>query len=353
MPITVLSVAYPLAGVSPSTAGGAEQVLLTLDQALVRLGHRSLVLAAAGSKCHGLLVPVQVPSGVLDDRARREAQQQFQRALDWTLQRYRVDVVHMHGLDFDRYLPHGEVPAVVSLHLPLEWYRPAALRPNRPHTSLICVSHSQARTASPDVQIAGIIPNGVDLESFQPKHRLGDYALVLARICPEKGIDLAIEAASKAGVRLVLGGTLYEYPEHRQYFDSAVKPRLNHSARFIGAVGGKRKSQLLAGARCLLVPSLARETGSLIAMEAMACGTPVIAWRSGALPEIVCHGRTGFLVASVKEMAEAIANAASIHRNECRREAERRFSAERMISQYLDLYREVQAQNPATELQAA
>jgi len=352
MPLTVLNVAYPLARVSDAIAGGAEQVLLAIDKALICSGHRSMVMAAAGSRCHGLLLPVQIPSGKLDEAAKTEARGRFRYALNRALESYSVDVVHMHGLDFDKYLPECEVPIVVSLHLPLDWYSQEALQ-HRPNVSLVCVSRHQAQTAPAGTRIDRTIPNGIDLSRFHVAHRNGAYALFMGRICPEKGLHLAIEAAERARVRLLIAGTVFVYPEHRQYFDSMIRPRLGANVVFLGAVGGRRKAKLLAGAKCLLVPSLVRETSSLIAMEAVASGTPVIAWRSGALPEIVAEGRTGFLVTSTEEMSRAIARAAVILSDDCRREAERRFSAEKMVAAYLDLYTTATFGAPVKELQAA
>ena len=114
MPLTVLSVAYPLAKVSPGTAGGAEQVLHTMDKALVHHGHRSIVLAAAGSRCHGLLIPVRVSDAELDFRAKRQARESFRHGIHRALSEFNVDVVHMHGLDFHEYLPDGDIPVVVT-----------------------------------------------------------------------------------------------------------------------------------------------------------------------------------------------------------------------------------------------
>src|SRR4051794_4755851 len=122
MPLTVLSIAYPLAQVSSGTAGGAEQVLLTIDRELVSRGHRSLVIAAAGSRCSGLLIPVRIPTCQLDQRATRKAQTSFRAVIDRALASYSVDIIHMHGLDFHEYMPIAEVPIVVTLHLPLAWY---------------------------------------------------------------------------------------------------------------------------------------------------------------------------------------------------------------------------------------
>lgn len=353
MPLTVLSVSYPLAQVSSRTAGGAEQVLAQLDKGLVEAGHRSLVLAPAGSRCSGLLISAQVPAGVLSDDARFIARRNFKKLLDRTLDEYPVDVVHMHGLDFHEYMPGRDIPSVVTLHLPLNWYAPEGLRFLRSDASLICVSNSQARTASAGIRIDRVIPNGIDLRMFAPSRRKSNYAVVMSRICPEKGSHLAIEAAELAGIDLIIAGSIFEYPEHRQYFDSMVRPRLNKSIRFVGPVGGRHKAALLGAARCVLIPSLAPETSSLVAMEAMAAGTPIIAFPAGAIPEIVSHGRTGLLVSNVEEMARAIALVESIPPAQCRKEAERRFSSRRMVREYVDLYESILKGANALDLQAA
>jgi glycosyltransferase involved in cell wall biosynthesis len=175
----------------------------------------------------------------------------------------------------------------------------------------------------------------------------------MSRVCPEKGLHLAIDAAEKADVDLTIAGSVFEYPEHRKYYDSMIAPRLNSRIRFIGPVGAARKAHLLAGARCLLVPSLAPETSSLVAMEALASGTPVIAFRSGALTEILANGRTGFLVNDAEQMAHTIPRAGAISWDECRRVAEQRFSSDRMAAQYFDLYRSLRRPEKIPELQVA
>jgi glycosyltransferase involved in cell wall biosynthesis len=276
--------------------------------------------------------------GVLDEAAKREARAEFKRLIDHTLERYPVDLIHMHGIDFHEYLPDTEVPIVVTLHLPLSWYADHALQFARKNVALVCVSESQARTARQGVCIDRVIQNGVEVERFRGKKRRQNYALLMSRICPEKGIHLAIEAAECAAAELMIAGTVFEYPEHREYFDSVIRPKLNRRVRFLGAVGGARKADLLSGARCLLVPSLAPETSCLVAMEAMVAGTPVVAFNVGALPEIVAQGRTGFLVEDTASMAKAITEIGSISAAQCRSEAEQRFSASRMFAEYVDLY---------------
>jgi glycosyltransferase involved in cell wall biosynthesis len=353
LPLTVLSVGYPLAKISCSTPGGAEQIVLTLDKGLVASGDRSLVLAPRGSRCYGLLVPVCTPSFHFDESTKREAQLNFQDSLERVLERYQVDVVHMHGVDFDRYLPRHKIPIVVTLHLPLAWYSHKAFCERRPNLSLVAVSHTQARSAPQEVSISATIPNGIELEAFAGTPRKRTYALILGRICPEKGVHLALDAAQRARMPVILAGTVFDYPEHQQYFRETVRPRLSANVRFVGAVGGKRKAHLLAGAQCLLVASLAPETSCLVAMEALASGTPVVAWRSGALPEIVRHGSTGFVVSSVADMADAMASLGSIEPDCCRSEAERRFSWQAMMSRYRALYRELASDRNGLQLKAA
>ena len=137
----------------------------------------------------------------------------------------------------------------------------------------------------------------------------------------------------------LLAGQVFRYAAHEQYFQHEIVPRLNSIRRFIGPIGGVRKRRLLARARCLLVPSLVPETSSLVAMEALACGTPVIAFPVGALPDIVEHGKTGFLVHNVQEMAEAMAAAESLEPARCHATAQRRFALDAMIERYFGVYR--------------
>ena len=338
MPLTVLSVAYPFAPVGPDAVGGAEQVLSTLDHALVEAGHRSLVVACEGSSVAGTLLPIHTVRGRIDGAVRAVAHAAVRRTIRAALARYPVDLVHLHGIDFADCLPPPGVPALATLHLPPGWYPPDALAPRRPDTHLVCVSASQHRACPPSARRLPPIANGVAVERFTARLTKRRFALAMSRVCPEKGVHLALDAAERAGLPLLIGGRVFPYPEHERYFADRVRPRLAGGSRFLGPVGGARKRRLLSAAQCLLVPSLAPETSSLVAMEAMASGTPVVAFPNGALPEIVEPGVTGFLVRDTAEMADAIAQAARLDPEACRAAARLRFSARRMAADYLDLY---------------
>nr|WP_256515546.1 glycosyltransferase [Alsobacter ponti] len=337
--MTVLSVAYPFAPVSPDTVGGAEQVLGWIDRALVEAGHRSLVVASEGSRVAGELVATPACEGPLTNAVLAAGRARCRAAIAETLRREAVDVVHLHGVDAYETLPPSGPPAVVTLHLPPSWYPEALFRPSRPDTFLLPVSASQAAACPRGAALLEPIENGVPVDDLaRARHARRSFALFLGRICPEKGVDAAIRAARRAGVPLLAAGELYPYPAHRAYFEGEVRPLLDEARRFIGPVGFARKRRLLSAARCVLIPSRVAETSSLVAREAAACGTPVIAFPNGALRDAVVDGVTGFLVDDEEQMASAIGRADRIDPAACRAVARERFDARRMTDAVLDLY---------------
>jgi len=338
MGLTVLSVAYPFAPVGADSVGGAEQVLGHIDEALVCAGHCSIVIGCEGSTVAGRLLPVPRVSGMLDEGEIEAAHSRHRRAINAALERWPIDIIHLHGVDFHRYLPRANVPILVTLHLPVSYYPTEALHPG-PGVWINCVSQSQHATCAPDPQLLPPIENGVANNFFTSRHAKRGFALMLARICPEKGVHLAIEAAKRAAVPLLIGGGVFSYPAHQRYFEQEIRPRLDRWRRFIGPIGLRRKRRLLAAARCLLVPSLVPETSSLVAREALASGTPVVAFARGALNEALEHERTGFLVNDESQMAEAITRTSIIDPATCRSSARERFSLERMTRQYNATYR--------------
>jgi glycosyltransferase involved in cell wall biosynthesis len=342
MSLTVLNVAFPFARVAPDAVGGAEQVLGRLDSALVRAGHRSVVVASAGSEVEGELIATRVPSVPLKEDVRRAVWAAHRDNIVRAIAAFEPDVVHMHGVDFAEYLPPPSgVPILVTLHLPPSWYPPRAFNWSRDDVHLHCVSRSQHAQCPAGAQLLAPIANGVPVRAHAARVRRHGFALALGRICAEKNWHAALDAGRIAGVPVLLAGQVFPYDAHRRYFETQILPRLDGMRRFIGPVGPRAKHRLLARARCVLVPSLAPETSSLVAMEALACGTPVVAWRSGALPEIVQHGVTGFIVDTPQEMADAIARCDAISRARCHAIARERFGLPRMLEQYLDVYRQL------------
>lgn len=169
--------------------------------------------------------------------------------------------------------------------------------------------------------------------------RRREFAAALGRICPEKGFELALSACRKADTAMLLAGRVFPFREHQVYFAEKIAPQLDGQRRYVGPVGMRGKCRLLSSAQCLLVPSLAPETSSLAAREALACGTPVVAFATGALPEIVQHGETGFLLQHADELPEAIRAARHLDSEKCRSQARLRFTPDRMVEQYIATYR--------------
>lgn len=336
----MLQVAYPFAPVGADPVGGAEQVLSACDRAVVAASGRSLVIAPEGSAPAGELLPVPAVEGEITDAARAEVHAAVRARLAQAAPG--ADVVHLHGVDFDAYLPVQGVaaatPAAVSLHLPLDWYTRAALRPARGGVALVPVSARQAAGAPADVVLAAPIENGVDVEGFALPLTPRRFHLLLGRICPEKGVHLALDAAHAAGCDLLVAGEVFAYADHRRYFENEVAPRLDARRRWIGPVAGARKRRLLAAARGVLIASTAPETSSLVAREAAAAGAPVVAFCSGALVDAVEEGVTGRLVDDAAGMAQALGELDGFDRAAIRARARARFPLRAMTDAYLDLY---------------
>jgi glycosyltransferase involved in cell wall biosynthesis len=339
--LTVLNVAYPFAPVGPDAVGGAEQVLSHIDQALTLAGHHSIVAACGGSRVSGTLMATDVPSGTVTPEIRREVHHRHFQTICRALERWPVDVIHMHGIDFMDYLPPEGPLTLVTLHLPLDWYSFALRSLRRSRTWLHCVSRTQRAGGCYGLPLLPEIENGVSEAFFAARHAPRNFALTLGRMCPEKGFHLAIDACNRAGVPCLLAGQVFPHSTHESYFNAEIVSRLDERVRFIGPLGFQRKRRFLAAARCLLVPSLVAETSSLVAMEALACGTPVIAFASGALPDIVEHGKTGFIVRDVSEMAAAIREVDTIDRAVCREVARKRFSLQHTLDRYIELYQQL------------
>ena len=332
----ILYIAYPLLPVSEESCGGAEQVLHTLEAEMAARGHRTTVAACNGSRVAGELLATGAAPAADDHLAER--QEALRQAVMATLRRRSFDLIHDHSGAFWRHAHECTAPVLGTLHLPRRMYARELFADIAPNVTFNCVSASQARDFLSNV--AGVIENGIALDHFPLTPEKGDYLLWLGRICVEKGTHLAIETAQRCRLPLVIAGQVYPFAYHRRYFRECVEPHItHHDVRWIERPPLAEKVELLRRARAVLIPSLVDETSSLVALEAWACGTPVIAFRRGALAQLVRPGENGFLVETPEEMASAVARVAEIDPLACRRSVEEKYSAERMADDYARLYR--------------
>jgi glycosyltransferase involved in cell wall biosynthesis len=189
----------------------------------------------------------------------------------------------------------------------------------------------------PDLPIARVIHHGIDANDFPIGQGDGGYLLFLGRMSPDKGPHRAMEAAHKAHVPLIMCAKMRD-PWEFDYFDSHVRPYLNDDIQYLGEVPHERKLELLAGAAALLFPIMWNEPFGMVMIEALACGTPVLAFPEGAVPEVIEDGRTGFLCRDVADMAETIGKIGQIDRAVCRQAVEGYFSTGRMVREHLELF---------------
>ena len=347
----ILYVAYPLLQVHNESAGGAEQILWTLERELARAGAHTTVAASAGSRVSGELFSTGQSCTQPDDYERRRNEHEG-RVVEFVRRRARegkaFDLIHDHSGSFWMRAAEIDAPVLATLHLPRSFYPAASFNNVPPNVSFNCVSDSQACSFADLSSLAGVVPNGIALDCFGGDNgtdatsgiRNREGLLWLGRICEEKAPHLALEIAERARMLITLAGQVYPFSYHRQYFDREVAPRLQSmpNARLVAAPAAELKRRLLREAQALLITSLAEETSSLVAMEAAASGTPVVAFRRGALAEVVREGVTGFLVADISQAVYALRQIGNISLRACVQHARQNFSAVRMAEKYSQLY---------------
>jgi glycosyltransferase involved in cell wall biosynthesis len=347
--IRVLYISYPLLTVSRDSAGGAEQILWTLEREMARLGVETAVAASAGSSVAGALLATGRPCRAVDDLERRDREHQdkivecIRRS---ACQGRAFDLVHDMSGSFWSRAAEIDAPVLATLHLPRHFYPPEYFQRVPANVSFICVSDSQARSFADLASLRGVVANGIALDLFKPNHGPRNGLLWLGRICEEKSPHLALDIAARAGLTIILAGQVYPFSYHQRYFDSDVEPRLREmpNATFVSRPSFDRKRQLLSAAHALLITSQVEETSSLVAMEAAASGTPVIASRRGALPEVIRDGVTGFLADSVEDYVRAFERLDEIDHGACVRHAREHFSSTTMAQGYARHYARIVAE---------
>jgi glycosyltransferase involved in cell wall biosynthesis len=325
--------------VPPARYGGIEWIVSLLAEGLVERGHEVTLFASGDSNTRADLASVfqDAPSEFIG-----QTNYELHHALACLERAEEFEVVNDHSGPLSAALgASSATPVVHTVHGPLnrragELYE--QIDRVAPNVGLISVSMNQ-RSPLPDLNWIANCPNALDLSLYPVHPHRGDYLLFLGRMSPDKGAHRAVEVAEKLGLPLKLAGKMQELREE-EFFDAAVRPHLSEEIEYLGEVSHAEKVDLLQNARATLFPIEWAEPFGLVMIESMACGTPVIATRHGAVPEVIDDGRTGVIVDDHTEMPAALERADGIDPMACRSYVEERFSKERMVADYEAAYQE-------------
>jgi glycosyltransferase involved in cell wall biosynthesis len=330
----------PLAeSIPPKLYGGTERIVSYLTEELVSQKHDVTLFASADSRTKARLVPACESALRLSSRPIIDPFVHYVRLLELVFQQAdEFDILHFH-IDYLHFpLTRRQlIPAVTTLHGKLTIPELVPLYREFSDMSVVSISDSQ-RQPLPWIGWSGTVYHGLPEDLYHFQSRPGQYLAFLGRICPEKRPDRAIEIAERTGVQLKIAAKVDEVDE--AYFEEEIKPLLEHSSsvEFIGEINEREKDEFLGNALALLFPINWPEPFGLVLIEAMACGTPIIAFRNGSVPEIVEDNTTGFVVDTLEEAIMAVQRIHSIDRRICRAAFEKRFTARRMAQDYLAIY---------------
>jgi glycosyltransferase involved in cell wall biosynthesis len=345
--LRIAQVAPPLESVPPYRYGGTERVVSTLTEELVRRGHDVTLFASGDSRTSARLVPV-IERALWHQRPPYADFGPF-----WALTLGRLwrelesfDVVHSH-LDYMGFpaARGASRPVVTTLHGRLDLPELEALYDEFTDVPLVSISNAQ-RGPAPEANWVSTIYHGIPTDEYTFNPGPGRYLAFLGRVSPDKGVDTAIRIAINSGWPIRIAARMplpyKDNPEARrdwQYYENDVQPLLQGpNVELIGQVADAQKDDFLGNAAALLFPIRWPEPFGLVMIEALACGTPVLALRAGSVPEVIRDGVTGFVRDSEEELTEAVKQLGEIDRSQCRAEVEGRFSGGCMAQQYEQLY---------------
>jgi glycosyltransferase involved in cell wall biosynthesis len=323
--------------VPPRCYGGTERIVSYLTEELVREGHEVTLFASGDSVTQATLVAgcegaLRLDPTTRDPLALHVAQlaEVFRRAEDFDILHFHTDYLHFLGLQNLR------VAHLTTLHGRLDLPELPPLYRHFREVPLVSISDAQ-RTPIAWTNWQATVHHGLPTDRFSLHEQAGEYFAFVGRISPEKRLDRAIEIAVRIGRPLRIGAKVDRADQ--VYFDARIKPLLDHPlVEFLGEIGEDEKQDLIGNARALLFPIDWPEPFGIVMIEAMACGTPVIAFRHGSVPEVIDPGCTGFIVDSIDEAIEAAGRIDTIDRRACRQRFEERFTAPRMAGNYLRVY---------------
>src|SRR5579884_1832635 len=325
--------------VPPPAYGGIEAVVSLLAKGLVSRGHEVTLYATADSITAARLHAI-CPGPLRAANVAQPLPYQLAHVAMVIEEADQYDIIHNHcGELLMAFSNLTSVPILTTIHGPM--VPDCQIVWDRYRGYYNTISHA-SKNGFPDRGYEGVVYNGIDVESFPFSEVKDDYLLFLGRISSEKGTHLAIQAARALGRRLVIAGKVDRADQ--VYYATEVAPLLDDPRiTFFGEANAAQKRELLARARCLLHPVTWPEPFGLVMAEAMACGTPVIAFRQGSTPEVVLHGETGYVVDTLDELLAAVERAHEIDPHRCRAHVERMFSAEQMVTGYEQLYERIRA----------
>lgn len=324
--------------VPPRLYGGTERVVSNLTEELVRQGHDVTLFASEDSFTSAELVPC-ISRAIRLDPEVRDPVPHIMVMLDKVQERAaEFDILHFH-IDYFQFpmFRHSTVPVLTTLHGRQDLSDHLPLYSRFPGMPLVSISHAQ-RLPLPGANFASTVYHGLPLDALHPSaSQGGGYLAFLGRMSPEKRPDRAIEIARRSGMKLKLAAKVDE--ADAAYFESVVAPLIDgDQIEFIGEINESNKCDFLGRAAGLLFPIDWPEPFGLVMIEAMACATPVLAFRCGSVPEIIDHGVTGLIVGSVDEAVHAVPQLLAIDRAKVRAHFEQRFSAEQMAREYVAIY---------------
>jgi glycosyltransferase involved in cell wall biosynthesis len=338
--LSVAMVAPPWFELPPDGYGGIEAMVYWLAEALNERGHQvTLIGAGEPAVSSGTRATYRDPPSERLGDPMPEAVHALVAAEH--LDELDADVVHDHSLAGPLTARARGVPTVVTAHGPIEGDLADYYAHLGPEVHLVAISEYQ-RSRAPELPWAGVVHNAIPVDEYPLRTDKEDFCLFLGRINGEKAPDLAIEAARAAGRRIVLAAKCSE-PDERRYFDERVRPLLGEDAEWLGTAGTEEKKDLLARAACLVFPIQWEEPFGLVMVEAMACGTPVVALRRGSVPEVVADGVSGFVRDRLEELPEAIERVGELDPAACRRQVAGRFDVPTMADGYERVYRRLAA----------
>jgi glycosyltransferase involved in cell wall biosynthesis len=333
----------PLAeAVPPKLYGGTERVVSFLTEELVAMGHDVTLFASGDSVTRAKLEAVW-PRALRLDKTMRDFTAPHMLLLERVRQMaHEFDVLHFH-LDYwpASLFSRQSVPFVTTLHGRLDLPELRPVYEALPPIEIVSISESQ-REPLPEANFIATVQHGLPYHQLTPQAVKQSYLAFLGRIAPEKRPDRAITIARRAGIPLKLAAKVDRVDE--EYFNEQIAPMLGPDAVLIGEIDDRAKPDFLSGAHALLTPIDWPEPFGLVMIEAMACGTPVIAYNHGSVPEIIDHGVTGFIVENEDEAVAAVARLDQLDRKRIRQVFEARFSARRMAENYVKVYENLIAQ---------